>query len=88
MGNILPSAIVAALGVGLYGMFVSVFVPEAKKNKVVAALVLIGFVLSAAFEFLPYISKLSSGLRIIILTVIISLGAALLFPVKEDERDA
>ena len=88
MGNILPSAIVAALGVGLYGMFVSVFVPEAKKNKVVAALVLIGFVLSAAFEFLPYISKLSSGLRIIILTVVISLGAALLFPVKEDERDA
>ena len=88
MGNILPSAIVAALGVGLYGMFISVFIPEAKKNKIVAALVLISFVLSAAFEYLPYISRLSGGLRIIILTVVISLGAAILFPIKEDESDA
>ncbi|MBE6593230.1 MAG: AzlC family ABC transporter permease [Ruminococcaceae bacterium] len=88
MGNILPSAIVAALGVGLYGMFISVFIPEAKKNKIVAALVLVSFILSAAFEYLPYISRLSGGLRIIILTVVISLGAAILFPIKEDERDA
>ena len=87
MGNILPSSLVTALGVGLYGMFISVFIPEAKKNKIVAVLVLISFALSAAFEFLPYISKLSGGLRIIILTVVISLGAAILFPVKEDEQD-
>ena len=88
MGNVLPSAAVAALGVGLYGMFISVFIPEAKKNKIVAALVLISFVLSAAFEYLPYISRLSGGLRIIILTVVISLGAAILFPIKEDESNA
>ena len=87
MGNILPSSLVTALGVGLYGMFISVFIPEAKKNKIVAVLVLISFALSAAFEFLPYISKLSGGLRIIILTVVISLGAAILSPVKEDEQD-
>ena len=87
MGNVLPATLVAALGVGLYGMFVSVFVPEAKKNKVVAVLVLIGFAASAAFEYLPYISKLSSGFRIIILTVAISLVAAIFFPVKEEESD-
>ena len=88
MGDILPESVVCALGVGLYGMFISVFVPEAKKNKIVAALVLISFALSAAFEFLPYISTLSSGLRIIILTVLISLGAAIFFPIKEEEIDA
>ena len=87
MGDILPVSVVTALSVGLYGMFISVFVPEAKKNKIVALLVLVSFVLSAAFEYLPYISSLSSGLRIIILTVAISLGAALLFPIKE-ESDA
>lgn len=87
MGDILPASVVTALGVGLYGMFISVFVPEAKKNKTVALLVLVSFVLSAAFEYLPYISTLSSGLRVIILTVAISLGAALLFPIKE-ESDA
>ena len=87
MGNVLPPFIVGALGVGLYGMFVSVFIPEAKKNKVVASLVFISFALSAAFEFLPYISRLSSGIRIIILTVAISLGAAILFPIKEESDD-
>ena len=84
MGDILPASVVTALSVGLYGMFISVFVPAAKRNRVVAFLVLISFVLSAAFEYLPYISELSSGLRVIILTVLISLGAALLFPIKED----
>ncbi len=87
MGDILPASVVIALSVGLYGMFISVFVPEAKKNKIVALLVLVSFALSAAFEYLPYISALSSGLRVIILTVVISLGAALLFPIKE-ESDA
>ena len=87
MGDILPASVVTALSVGLYGMFISVFVPEAKKNRIVALLVLASFVLSAAFEYLPYISTLSSGLRVIILTVAISLGAALLFPIKE-ESDA
>ena len=87
MGDILPASVVTALSVGLYGMFISVFVPEAKKNRIVALLVLVSFVLSPAFEYLPYISTLSSGLRVIILTVVISLGAALLFPIKE-ESDA
>lgn len=87
MGDILPASVVTALSVGLYGMFISVFVPEAKKNRIVALLVLVSFVLSAAFEYLPYISTLSSGVRVIILTVVISLGAALLFPIKE-ESDA
>lgn len=87
MGDILPASVVCALGVGLYGMFISVFVPEAKKNRIVALLVLLSFLLSAAFEYLPYISALSSGLRVIILTVIISLGAAIFFPIKEDAQD-
>ena len=87
MGDVLPPFIVGVLGVGLYGMFISVFVPEAKKNKIVAALVLISFTLSAAFEFLPYVKQLSSGIRIIILTIVISLGAAILFPIKEEESN-
>ena len=84
LGNVLPARLLSALAVGLYGMFISVFVPEAKKNKIVACLVAISFVLSYAFEKLPYIRDISSGIRIIILTVLISLGAAILFPVKDD----
>jgi predicted branched-subunit amino acid permease len=85
LGEVLPVSLISALGVGLYGMFISVFIPEAKKNKIVAALVLISFVASFAFAKLPVVSDIPEGIRIILLTVVISLGAALLFPIKERE---
>ncbi len=88
LGNVLPVRLLSALAVGLYGMFISVFIPEAKKNKTVAVLVAISFAASFAFEKLPFIRDISSGIRTIILTVVISLAAAIFFPVKEDENDA
>ncbi len=85
LGEILPASIVTALGVGLFGMFISVFIPEAKKNKIVAALVLLSFAVSFAFAKLPLVSQIPEGIRVIIITVVISVGAALLFPIKEKE---
>lgn len=83
LGNILPINLLSALGVSLYGMFISVFVPEARKNKIVAGLVIISFALSYAFS-LPFFDMISDGIKIILLTVVISLGAAILFPVKKE----
>ena len=89
LGNALPARVVSALSVGLYGMFMSIFVPPARKNRIIAALVLISFAASWAFNALPWFDGISSGMKIIILTVAISLGAALLFPVKGgDDRAA
>lgn len=88
LGDILPIRLLSALSVGLYGMFISVFIPEARKNRVVAALVAISFASSLAFEYLPVVREISSGIRIIILTVVISLGAALLFPIKDGKEGA
>ena len=87
LGNVLPVGLLSALSVSLYGMFISVFIPEAKKNKIVAFLVLISFAASFAFMKLPVFSSISEGIKIIILTVLISLAAALIFPVKEDENN-
>ena len=86
MGNILPDSIVSALSVALYGMFLAVIIPPARKNRVVAVLVLVSMGLSLAANYLPLISGLSSGTKIIILTVAISALAAVLFPVKEEEN--
>ena len=88
LGDVLPLRLLSALSVGLYGMFISVFIPEARKNKIVAVLVAISFAASLAFEYLPVISEISSGIRIIVLTVLISLGAAIFFPIKEKDADA
>ena len=83
LGNVLPLRLLSALSVGLYGMFISVFIPEARKNRVVAVLVAVSFTASLACEYLPGIRSLSEGIRVILLTVLISLIAALLFPIRE-----
>ncbi len=84
LGNVLPVRVVSALSVGLFGMFMSIFVPPARKNRIIAALVVISFAASYAFNAIAWFDGISSGMKIIILTVAISLGAALLFPVGEE----
>ncbi|WP_407427845.1 AzlC family ABC transporter permease [Treponema sp.] len=85
-GNILPSSVVCALSVALYGMFIAIIIPAAKKNMTIAAAVLISFALSWGFSVLPYIKNLSGGNRTIILTVVISAVLAYLKPVEETEN--
>lgn len=87
MGNLLPANLVSALSVGLYGMFIAIIIPPARKNRVIAVLVILSMALSFACARLPGISSLSSGTRIILLTVVIAAAAALIRPVKEPERD-
>lgn len=83
-GNILPPRAVSALSVALYGMFLAIIIPPARKNRVIAMLIPISFAASYGAAILPVISGLSGGTRTIILTVAISAAAALLFPVKEE----
>lgn len=85
MGSVLPDRVILALGVALYGMFIAVFIPPARKNKVVAVLVVISFVCSFIFTKVAPLSHLSSGNRIILLTVVIAGIAAALFPVDDEE---
>ena len=88
MGNILPSSIVSALSVALYGMFLAIIIPPSRKNKTVLVLVMISFLSSYLCTILPVISSISSGTRIIILTVFISLIAAIIKPIKEDTHES
>lgn len=83
-GDIIPEMLVNALSVALYGMFLVVIIPPAKKNKIIAVLIAVCFALSYAFQKIPIFAGISSGTKIIILTVIISVAAALFFPVKEE----
>ena len=85
-GSVLPAALVSALSVALYGMFLAIIIPPARKNRVVAALVLLSFVLSFACGYLPGVAALSDGTRTILLTVLISGAAAVLFPVPVQEE--
>lgn len=83
-GNILPVKVVSALSIALYGMFIAIIIPPARKSKVIAGVVLTAMVCSAVFTYVPILSMLPAGFRIILLTVIIAGGAAFLFPVKDE----
>ena len=84
-GSVLPEYIVSALSVALYGMFIAVFVPPARKNAVIAVIVVASMILSYLMSVLPVVSSISQGFRIIIITVAVSAIAALLFPVEQEE---
>ena len=83
-GNLLPARILSALGVALYGMFIAIIVPPTKNNKVLLGVVAISMLLSLAFAVTSLLNQISSGFRVIILTVVIAGVAAALFPVKEE----
>ena len=87
-GTLLPIFLRNALGIAIFGMFLAIIIPPARKDKIVAALVAISFALSFACTYLPGISALSDGTRTIILTVAISCAGALLFPVKTQSEEA
>ena len=84
-GNILPLAAVSALSVALYGMFLAVIIPPARKDRIVAVFVILSFAASFAAVHLPLLAELSGGTRTILLTILLSGIAAIFFPVKEEE---
>lgn len=89
MGELLPARIVGALGVALYAMFIAIILPPARKSRIIAGLVAVSMAASATLSFIC--TKLSltwftEGFRIVALTVVISLVAAVLFPVKNEEK--
>lgn len=85
-GNVLPETVVSALSVALYGMFIAIIIPPSKKDKVVLIAVVAGFLLSWMFEVLPGVSRISSGVRIVILTLAISAAAAIIKPVRDEKE--
>jgi len=87
MGNILPANVVSALSVGLFGMFLAIIIPPARKNKILAGVIAVSMTLSYIFSKAPFLKGLSSGTLIIILTVLIAGAAAFLFPVKEEQNE-
>lgn len=87
-GNLLPGNITSALSVSLYGMFLAIIIPPSRKSKIIAGIVAVSFVASFAAGYIPLISSLSDGTKTIILTIVISVLAAVLFPVDTNKEAA
>jgi len=73
--------------VGLFGMFLAVIIPKARKDRTVLVLVLVSMALSWLFSVLRPMADLSGGMRVILLTVLIAGVAAVVRPVAEDDHE-
>lgn len=85
--SLMPQSLTNALGIALYGMFIAIIVPPSRKSRAVLFTVVLAAVMSGLISCISALSFLKGGWSIIIITVIVSIIAALLFPVKEEEGE-
>lgn len=83
-GSLLPPFIMSALGIAIYGMFLAIIIPPAKKNHTILLVVLSAMGLSFLFSVLPLLRKITSGFVIIFTTIIVAGIAAKLKPIEEN----
>ena len=85
-GQLLPAFVCNALGIAIYGMFLAILLPPARKEKPVRMVVIAASLLSLCFAFLPLLKGVSGGFAVIICAVAASALGAWLFPVEDAAR--
>ena len=83
-GTLLPEFVRSALGIAIYGMFLAIILPPARKEKPVRVVVAIAVAMSLCFRYIPGLNTVSSGFVIILCAVTAAALGAILYPVEED----
>ncbi|MBQ8931036.1 MAG: AzlC family ABC transporter permease [Ruminiclostridium sp.] len=87
LGNILPDELMSALCIAIYGMFVAIIAPKAKKSLSLLIVVVIALAMSCIFYYAPVLSGISSGISISVCAILAALIGAFIFPVKEEAEN-
>jgi len=83
-GTLLPAFVRSALGIAIYGMFLAIILPPARKRKPVRFVVLLSVGLSLCFRYIPGLNRISGGFVIIICAVAAAAAGAALYPEEGD----
>ena len=87
-GSLLPPAMVTALSMSLYGMFLAIIIPPAHQDRNVLYALVVSVVLSGLCAVMPIAAEWSSGMRTVVLTIVISAIFAWFKPIKTDDDGA
>lgn len=87
LGNILPDELMSALCIAIYGMFVAIIAPKAKKSLSLLIVVVIALAMSCIFYYAPVLNEISSGISISACAILAALIGAFIFPVKEEAEN-
>ncbi len=85
-GSVLPQAIISALGIAIFAMFIAIIIPPAKRSKPIAIVILVAVLMSCIFRYTPILNQLSSGWTVIICGVTASLIGAIRYPMEKGEQ--
>ncbi len=84
-GQLLPTDITNAMGIVLYGMFIAIVIPSARKSRSILLVAVIAAAVSLLFKYL--ITAVSGGFAVIISAAAAAAVGALFFPVNNDCQD-
>lgn len=83
-GSVLPQMFTDALGIMLYGMFLAIILPAARKSLKVLFVIAAAAAISILFRYV--FTEISAGFSVIISAVAASAFAAAIFPLKEEKE--
>ena len=86
-GGLMPTSVAMAMNVMLYGMFIAIVVPVAKKSRPVLIVASVAILASSLFRYVPFLHQVSEGISIIVCTVVAATFGAIMFPVKDEESE-
>ena len=84
-GNMLPAALTDAMGILVYGMFIAIIIPPARKSRGILTAIIIGASCSIVIKYV--FTFISSGFSVIISAVIAATVCAIFFPLPTEDSD-
>ena len=88
IGNVLPEIVMDAMCLAIYGMFLAIVIPPAKKSFAVLAVVLASTLFNCIFYYVPLLKNVSSGIAISVCAILAAVIGAIFFPVDNEKEDS
>ena len=88
IGNVLPAIVMDAMCLAIYGMFLAIVIPPARRSFSVLAVVLAAIALNCIFYYVPLMKNVPSGIAISVCAIVAASFGAIFFPVDDSKEDA
>ena len=87
ISGLLTPELAAAMGIGLYAMFIALIIPPARESFHVLFVILAAVGVNLVLRYVPVFGFISPGFRIILATVAGAAAGALRYPMAEEEAE-
>lgn len=87
IGGVLPTVIVSSLCIAIYGMFLAIIIPPARKSRSIFFVIALAAIIHCAFYYLPLLREIPSGISISISSILAASVGAVFFPIPNEKRE-